>query len=140
MQHLLCCQEKKESDNVRVAVRCRPLNQKEKESNFKMAIKVYLLLCYRYKYVVTFLQGHVFYSFDRWMSELDKSSLLAGEAPLSHANFRLSETDSRTIVCFAVPSDHVPGLSLSFHYPWTTEMDAGLDGGFRVLHADDLIG
>ena len=72
MQHLLCCQEKKESDNVRVAVRCRPLNQKEKESNFKMAIKVYLLLCYRYKYVVTFLQGHVFYSFDRWMSELDK--------------------------------------------------------------------
>ena len=31
---------KPESDNVRVAVRCRPLSDKEKESSCKMAVKI----------------------------------------------------------------------------------------------------
>ena len=37
-------QEPKENDNVRVAVRCRPLNEKEKQTNYKVAVHVSWLM------------------------------------------------------------------------------------------------
>ena len=74
-----------------------------------------------------------------WMKAMDQAGLLRGEVPMSHAHYRMSEADARTVVCFSVPSREVRGLSLSVHYLWETEMDDSLDGEFRLLHADELI-
>ena len=37
---IISLQVNKESDNVRVVVRCRPMNDKEKEMNCKMVVKI----------------------------------------------------------------------------------------------------